>query len=378
MNLRTTFDRIMSYEPFERLPVWYFGTWSATLERWKTEGLSSEDAIPQETGMDPDWEKGKRNAHGLMNFRPITGMETTTIKEDEHQITARTYLGDIIRWNKGEESMPETVQYALKPTRQSWDSFKKYLDPTYALRYKPGWEKQAEAFEGRTHATCFVAGSLYGWPRDWMGVEEWSVLFYDNPALAEEIIDTLTNYFIEIYRPLLKKTRFEFGYFNEDCCFNTGPLLPPNIYRDMFDTYYRRLVSFYKDNGVKCLLVDSDGKLDDLIPCWLDSGIDAVFPVEVGTWKAHAPALRKHFGKSLRMIGGVDKHVIPKGEGAIRKELEPLVSLAEEGGYIPLPDHRIPPDCSLEQFRTYVRVFKSVFKNTGYENDRNFKMELTY
>ena len=63
------------------------------------------------------------------------------------------------------------------------------------------------------------------------------------------------------------------------------------------------------------------------------------------------------------MIGGIDKHVIPEGEAAIRQHLEPLKALAAEGGYLPMPDHRIPPNCSLEQFRTYLRIYQDVFSN---------------
>ena len=55
------------------------------------------------------------------------------------------------------------------------------------------------------------------------------------------------------------------------------------------------------------------------------------------------------------------KHVIPQGAAAIRAHLEPLRELADEGGYIPLPDHRIPPDCSWKHFKTYVDVFREVF-----------------
>ena len=61
------------------------------------------------------------------------------------------------------------------------------------------------------------------------------------------------------------------------------------------------------------------------------------------------------------MIGGIDKHVIPKGETAIRQHLERLKPLADEGGYLPMPDHRIPPDCSLGAFRTYLRIYQDVF-----------------
>ncbi len=121
------------------------------------------------------------------------------------------------------------------------------------------------------------------------------------------------------------------------------------------------MIEFYHSAGVRHVMIDSDGKVDDLLPCWLDSGFDIVFPIEIGTWRADPREFRRKYGRRVRMFGGVDKHVIPQGEAAIRAELEPLRPLVEEGGYIPIPDHRIPPDCSLDQFLTYVRVFKEVF-----------------
>jgi hypothetical protein len=61
------------------------------------------------------------------------------------------------------------------------------------------------------------------------------------------------------------------------------------------------------------------------------------------------------------MFGGVDKHMIPKGEEAVRVHLLDLKSVADEGGYIPIPDHRIPPSCSLQDFQNYIRIFREIF-----------------
>ena len=137
----------------------------------------------------------------------------------------------------------------------------------------------------------------------------------------------------------------------------------PDLYKTYFDRRYRRMIDFYHKMGVKYVLMDSDGKIDDLLPLWLDSGFDIIFPIEVGTWKANPVALRKKYGKQMRMMGGVDKHVVPLGEKAIRSELEPLKGIVDEGGFIPMPDHRIPPDCSLSQFQTYIRIFKETFNS---------------
>lgn len=42
-----------------------------------------------------------------------------------------------------------------------------------------------------------------------------------------------------------------------------------------------------------------------------------------------------------RISFGVDKHVFLKGEAAIRRHLLMLKPAVEQGGYLPIPDHRI-------------------------------------
>lgn len=360
MTDRERFAAIMSYEPFDRLPVWYFGYWEETLERWLAEGLTAADQIPAVTGMDQDWEAGMWSVHDLVNIGAISTETDRLVEQTGDYRIIRTRLGALIKEGKHGSSIPTHLEHALRPTRQDWKRFAAMLDPADPSRYAPDWQARAARLHARTRVACFHAGSLYAYPREWMGVEDFSYLMYDDPVLLEEILDHLANFWITLTQPILQKVQFDFAYFFEDCCFNTGPLVSPDLYRKHFAKYYRRMTEFYHSMGVKFILIDSDGKVDALIPCWLDSGFDILFPIEVGTWGANPGELRKRFGKQLRMMGGVDKHVIPQGEVAIRRHLEPLKSLVAEGGYIPLPDHRIPPNCSLEQFRTYVRVFQEI------------------
>lgn len=363
MTDRERFASVMSYKSFDRIPVWYFGCWEETLDRWRAEGLPSTCEIPAVTGMDPDWEDGMWSIHKLVNIGAITEQRDRTVEEtDEHRIV-RTSLGALLKIGKHGSSIPTHLEHALKPTREDWRRFSKMFDPTDPSRFTADWQVRVPALNARTRVACFCAGSLYAGPREWMGVEQLSYLMYDDPMLLEEILNHMSNFWMTLMRPVLKQARFDFAYYFEDCCFNTGPLLSPSIYRKHFDKYYRRMIDFYRSMGVPFILIDSDGKVDALIPCWLDSGFDIVFPIEVGTWKASPIALRKQYGRQLRMMGGVDKHIIPQGEAAIREHLEPLRPLVQEGGYIPLPDHRIPPHCSLEQFKTYVRVFRDVLAN---------------
>jgi uroporphyrinogen decarboxylase len=372
MNQRERFHAVMAGKPVDRMPRLYFGTWPETKVRWRAEGLAvpmnmGSNGGPQLPSMDTDWECHPDGGGEIWNNQGLLGPEPRpdgtweTLSEDASTCTVRTPFGGVVQHSKLGSSISHVLTHDLEPDRASWQRFKRSLDPGDARRWLPGWEEKAASLAARQHATCFFGGSLYGWLRDRMGVEAVSCLAYDDPELFEEMIAYLCDYFIALNTPMLKKVQFDFAYVFEDCCGKSGPLLSPKIYRRFFDRHYRRLIAAYRDLGVPLMLIDSDGKVDDLLPLWLDSGFDIVFPIEVGTWRADPAALRQRFGSRLRMLGGVDKHVIPMGEAAIRAHLEPLRATVAAGGFIPMPDHRIPPDTSLEQFQTYVRVFSEVF-----------------
>jgi len=370
MSFRSLFQEIMSYGDFDRMPCWFFGTWKETRERWREEGWGDERPVHEVTGMDPDWEEGNRTWHGLVDHHPARVEGTSRVLEEtEDYKVFEKPDGAVIRQNKHRSSPPHFLKHALEPTRDSWELFKSRLDASDPGRRPDGWREKARRLQGRERATCFPGGSLYGLLRGQMGMENLSVLMYDDPRLFEEMVAHVADFHMQIAEPILEKCSFEFAYFFEDCCFKNGPMFSPEIYARHMHKHYRRMADFYHARGTM-VMIDSDGKVDDLVGSWLESGIDIIFPIEVGTWKASPVRFRREYGRDMRMIGGVDKHVIPKGENAIREHLAPLVDLAAEGGYIPLPDHRIPPDCSLEQFRTYVRVFRETFGVEAIANAR--------
>jgi len=349
----------------DRLPVYFFGSWGETKRRWRREGLVTDrltgDAGPQIEGMDPDWEEGLWDCHGLAHSDPIGDGERILLEETEEYLTYRDALGEVCRYSRRGESIPQILEYSLLPTRESWERFKGFLNPDDPRRRPEGWRERAAELNGSGKALVFMGGSLYGWLRNRMGVEAISCLMYDDPLLFDEMVGYMGEYFMRLFEPIVKKVRFDAAYFFEDCCGSAGPLFSPEMYARFFDRRYRDMVRFYKENGVALTMLDSDGKVEKLIPCWLGSGIDILFPVEVGVWGASPVKLRETFGAGLKMFGGVDKHVIPKGEAAIREHLNSRKPAVLQGGYLPIPDHRIPPDCSYEQFLTYVKVFREVF-----------------
>jgi len=152
--------------------------------------------------------------------------------------------------------------------------------------------------------------------------------------------------------------KFEYAHFWEDICFNSGPLVNPAVFMEMIGPHYKRITDMLNAHGIDIVSVDCDGKIDKLIPTWLENGVNTMFPIEVGTWGASIAPWREKYGKALRGVGGMDKRVFAKDRAAVDAEIERLQKLVDLGGYIPCPDHRIAPDAKFELVQYYCEQFR--------------------
>ena len=195
----------------------------------------------------------------------------------------------------------------------------------------------------------------YSMLRNWMGTENLSYLFYDNPALIEACLEFLTEFAMRVLTPVLEQIPFDFYYIHEDMSYKNGPLVSPEMFRRFFLPHYQRFIGFLRRHGMKIILVDTDGNCEMLLPLFIEADVDGFGPVERAAGMDPL-AIRKRFGNAVCMVGGVDKREIAKGRAEIRAEVERLTPVVESGGFIPTIDHAIPPDVSLENFRYYLDV----------------------
>ena len=193
-------------------------------------------------------------------------------------------------------------------------------------------------------------------------MENIALVVYDDPAWFEEMVTARADLAVG----LLEKVFATGGQFDgcgmwEDMCYNSGPLLSPDHFRKYLVPHYRRITALCRKHGVDVVWVDCDGKIDDLIPLWLEAGVNCMFPLEIGTWGADPIRYRREYGRDLLIQGGFDKHILAQSKPAIAAEIRRLAPLVEEGGYIPFCDHRVPPDVSLENYWYYLETARDVW-----------------
>ena len=72
------------------------------------------------------------------------------------------------------------------------------------------------------------------------------------------------------------------------------------------------------------------------------------------------PALRREFGKDLKLIGGIDLDALREGKDAIRRAMDEIAPLVIEGGYIPLADGRVRADVPYENYVFYRELLREI------------------
>lgn len=350
MNARERFLNTLDYRPVDRgvYGMWV-GWWPETAARWQTEGFAPEQGHGFAT--DPyRW-------HGGWYF-PKPPFERRVIAEDEATITYVNHEGIVMRERKDNpwSSMPQFVRFPVE-TRADFHAFwRERMQPDLAARVGDDYAAQLAALRQREAPLIVIAdrwGGFFGGPRNLVGVERLCTLFYDDPAFVEEMMDAFAEHIIAITDRILQHTDIDVFGFWEDMAYKTAPLIGPALVRRYMLPRYRRVIEHLRGRGVRWFALDSDGDIRSLIPVWLEAGINVLYPFECQCGM-DVVAVRREYGRDLRLWFGIDKRTVAAGPEAIDAELARVAPLVAEGGYVAGLDHSLPPDVSYANFRYFM------------------------
>ncbi len=361
MNNRERTRAILHYKPCDRIPLVHFGFWDQTLDKWAAEGhISPDETGPYEDGSELDQKITEKLGFDFNwasflnpNCRLQPAFEEKVIKTFPDKSTHIQDQYGVILLNRPDAvSIPAEIDHLLKD-RRSWETHYKWRYEWTEERIDKAALLQLENQE-RSNPYGLYCGSMIGHIRDVVGLENLSYLTIDDPELLDEMIETVADlcyrnveYVLNIYND------FDFGHFWEDICFKNGPLVSPVFFQDKIGPHYKRITELLESHGIDIVSLDCDGKIDALVPTWVENGVNTMFPIEVGTWHAGIEPWRQQFGKTVRGVGGMNKTLFAHDRPAIDAEIERLKRLVDLGGYIPCPDHRIPPDADWDLVRYY-------------------------
>ena len=347
MHTRENFQNIMNYRPYQHVPVLHWSGWHETHERWHAEGLPRDTDVQKFFGTQPMW-AGLWTNLGLM-----PGFEEKVFEETETYRIVRGGDGVVEHQWKGKSCIPHYVDFTLK-TAKDWPEYKKRLQPDPA-RIPADLDQKIAQAEATGIPVFAATGSMMGWIRDWMGVEGMSYLMYDDRDCYADMVDTIARLVCWGLDQVLPRIKVDAGHGWEDICGKSGPLVGTEIFRECVAPGYRKIRQKLDSYGVTLYGVDSDGDVSALARPWLEAGVNTLYPMEVGTWKADANEYRRRYGREMRLVGNFDKLALERGQAAVEAEFRRLAPLMREGGFWMLPDHGITPGVSLADYRAFLQ-----------------------
>jgi len=361
--------------------------WPETCAVWRTQGYDGPElgwhgeGLPERFGLDKllrvdPW------------YGPVPEFEYRVLEEDGKTKLYVNHEGIVMREFKehSDTSMPQFVRFpvekpeefeefaaerlALNPEKRFPKEWREQVAAgklhgvAGGANIKAGGEQSLETGDGEEHPRLCWAdrwGGFFGSLRNMLGLENLCRAFYDEPAMIERMMEERADSIIRITGEVLKYTAIDAFWYWEDMAYNHGPLISPAMFRKFASKHYRRVNDWLNGKGIEHIGLDSDGNITGLIPAWVDSGINMLWPFEVQSGM-DVLKVRREYGRRLVLMGGIDKRQLIKGPEAIRREIDRVMPLVEDGGYIPEADHSIPPDVSWRNFVTYVEYLKKRMK----------------
>lgn len=358
MTARERFRAQMHYQDFDRTFHMEFGYWDENFTQWsmfRDNGVTNNEEADRFFAFDPIQTIGA-------NLWMDPPFPTTVVRETADTRILINEDGLLAEVPKTGSSIPHFMQSSVQ-TPDDWRRVK-------AERFRlEGRRPDIEALKrrhpaDRDYPLGINVGSMIGKIRDMLTFEGLCYALYDYPAMVEDMVETCCVLTEQALDDLLPHFDFDFAAGWEDICFKNGPIVPPAMYRGIILPRYQRISRKLREHGVDIWYMDCDGDVRPLLDIFLEGGVNCLFPYEVNSC-CHPKELLDHYGRDLRIMGGIDKIQLIAGRDAIKAYLESVAPLVERGGYIPFCDHRCPPDVREENYLYYLDLKEQMFGLKG-------------
>ena len=413
MNFRERFlETMQNFNPDVTTVKWEFGYWGETINRWYKSGLPRKNPakIPDKYTTptaslytkawtcenkfvkEGEYPKGIAVTAGGL-YTPTQGMpydqdvrgyfnldesqrvvnvnllfypmfEPKILEEDHAKLKYLDLDGVIRVFLKEEGTMPSGWKWPIED-RKSWYKLKEERMNFDNIRDRlpDNWSKMVEEYKNRDYPLALggYPHGFFGTLANLMGYEKLFLAYYDDPELVHDILETFTNLWIAVFSEVLAEVEIDHMQIWEDISYGKGSMVSNKVIKEFMVPYYKRLTSFLKSEGVDLVFVDTDGYCMDIIPLFIEGGVNGMYPFEVHTGM-DILEVRKKFPE-LAIMGGIPKSEIAKGKNRINQILEPVEKLIKMGGYIPFADHLVPPEVSWEDFKYYRNKLNDIIDN---------------
>ena len=339
----------------------------STLSVWVQQGMPNGinylEAAFGELGID---EQASIKTHNLeVSSRMIPEFEPVILQHNDGHYVIKDWMGAITEISdKYDESYLRSARDFVTrkwhkfpvETKKDWEEMKTRFNSDTPGRVCVSAIKKYLKKKEKGYITSLSFNGVFWQLREWCGFENLCIMMADNPDFVHEMAEFWSNFISGLLDRILSVVKLDRVSISEDMAFKAHSMISPAMTREFILPAYNLWLPKIRENGCPVVELDSDGYIEELIPIWIEAGINCCSPVEVA---AHCDILRfrRKFGKNMAYMQGIDKRAIAIGGSCLKEHVMSIVpALFKDGGYIPGCDHGVPPDISWENYLEFVKL----------------------
>jgi len=229
-------------------------------------------------------------------------------------------------------------------------------------RWVSGVAERAESLKGSSY---FIIGRMvvshgpFQMACDFRSMENFMMDMILEPVFAKALLDRVTDLICGLTRNYLIAAGDVMDMIElpgDDYGANDNLVFSPKLFRQMIRPCIERIVNSVREiNPDIKIMFHSDGAVGELIPDFIDMGIDVLHPLEPVSGMDTAQ-IKAEFGTEISFLGGVDiSHAMPGILQDVRVDVDRCINdLAPGGGYILAPCNHlqadVPPENVIELY----------------------------
>jgi uroporphyrinogen-III decarboxylase len=350
----------------DKIPFSPGGGRESTRARWHSEGVP-EDRDPhvyvlEVIGLKPDPPKKPQVNLGL-NERLMPQFEEKVLEHKDGHYICQDWKGNICEISDEFDItyLRNAIDFVTRrwikcpvENRDDWEQLKTRYDVNTPGRFPDDFVERCKIAAQRDWPLEVHFSGPFWILREWCGFEGLCMMMVDDPELVDEMAAFWTDFISQLLDRIFEHVTPDMVHLSEDMAYKAKAMISMDMARRFCTPSWKAWGEKVRQAGVPLYAIDSDGYIGELIPLWIEAGVNACDPIEVA---AHCDIneFRRRFGHNMAYRGGVDKRCMAKGGQALRDELKRVEPVLRDGGYIPGCDHGVPSDVSWPNFVDYCR-----------------------
>ena len=148
---------------------------------------------------------------------------------------------------------------------------------------------------------------------DFFGMEQYFIKMYTAPDVVDAVTRKVVDFYLEANKVIyeLAGDNLDALFFGNDFGSQLDLLISPECFDRFVMPYFRELTEQAHQYG-RYVILHSCGSIDRVIPRLIDSGVNALHPIQARARNMEAEHLAKEYNGKIVFVGGVDtQHLLP-------------------------------------------------------------------